>query len=105
MPVVGHLDRLDALVSELADIAADRDASARGARLLLDDETGDALVGAHGQRDQSRALTVRHPHLRAGDDELVAVANGTACDVAGVAPRVALGQRETAADLAGRESR
>ena len=77
--VVDHLDGLDALVAELADVAAHGDAAdSLGAGLLLDDEAGDALVGAGRQRDQPGALPVRDPHLRAGDHVLVAVAHGPA---------------------------
>ena len=49
------------------------------------------------------AFTVRHPRLGAVDDVLVAVALGAAGDVAGVAARVGLAQRERAAPLRGRQ--
>ena len=62
---VGHLDRLDALVAELADVAADPDALERGAGLLLDDERADALAGAGGEGHDGGALAVRDPRLRA----------------------------------------
>ena len=51
------------------------------------------------------ALAVRHPHLRAGDDVLVAVALGPAREVAGVAARVGLRERQAAAQLARRHPR
>ena len=51
------------------------------------------------------ALAVGHPHLRAGDHVLLAVAHGAARDVARVAARVGLRQRQAAAELARREAR
>ena len=54
VPVVLHLDRLDALVPELADVAAHGDAAEPRAGLLLDDEARDALVGARRERDDRR---------------------------------------------------
>src|SRR5690606_30413947 len=65
---VGHLDRLDALVAELVDLPADRDAAVGRARLLLDDEGRDALVGAGGERPQAGPTRGAPPGLRSGDD-------------------------------------
>src|SRR5262249_58858413 len=94
MVVVGHLDGLDALVAELPDVAAHRDAAeALGVGLLLDHEARDALVGAGRQRDEAGALAVRHPRLRARDAVLVAVSHGAAGDRAPVPPGVTLRQR------------
>ena len=45
---VGHLDGLDALVAELADVLADGDAFVRRPGFLLHDERADTLVGACG---------------------------------------------------------
>src|SRR5688500_17287102 len=60
MSLVGHLDGLDALVSELADVAAHRDAARlHGIRLLLVYEARDAFVGARRKLDEPRALAVR----------------------------------------------
>ena len=74
------------------------------AGLLLDDEARDALVGAGRERNDAGALAVRDPHLRAGDDVLVAVADRAAGDVAGVAAGVGLREREAPAQLARRET-
>jgi hypothetical protein len=71
---VGHLDRLDAPVAELAHVLADRDALEARPGLLLDDEGGDALLGAGGQRHDGGALAVGDPGLGAVEDVLVAVA-------------------------------
>ena len=51
------------------------------ARLLLDDEAGDALGRAGGEGDEPGALAVGDPHLGAVDDVLVAVGRrpGTRC--------------------------
>ncbi len=103
--VVDHLDGLDALVPELADVLRDRDAAERRAGLLLDDEARDALVGARRERDDPGPLAVRHPRLGAADHVLLAVALGAARDVARVAAGVGLGEREAAAQLARREPR
>ena len=86
-------------------LLADGDAPERRARLLLDDEAADALVGAGRERDERRPLAVGDPHLRAVDHVLVAVARGLARDVARVAAGVGLGQREAAAQLAGGHAR
>ena len=103
--VVHHLDGLDALVAELADVLADGDALELRSRILLDDEARDAFVGAGREGDDARALAVRHPHLRAGDHVLVAVAHRATRQVARVAPRVRFRERQTPAHLAARHAR
>jgi hypothetical protein len=59
VPVVDHLDGLDALVPELADVLRDGDAAERRAGLLLDDEARDALVGLGREGDDPGPLAVR----------------------------------------------
>src|SRR6476646_6592892 len=51
MAVVDHLDGLDALVPELADVLRHGDAAEARTGVLLDDEAGDALVGLRRERD------------------------------------------------------
>jgi hypothetical protein len=51
MAAVRHLHGLDALVAELADGLAGRDAAEAGPGILLDHEAGDALGGAGGEGD------------------------------------------------------
>src|SRR4051794_2339383 len=102
--VVGirHLDGLDALVAELADLLAHGDAPEPGARLLLDDERAHARIGLGGQYDEGGALAVGHPRLRAVDDPLIAVTRRAAGDAARVTAGVRLGEGERAALLARR---
>ena len=94
---VGHLDGLDAAVAQLADVLAHRDPLELRSRLLLDDEGGDALLGACRQGDDGGALPVGDPGLGAVDDVLVAVPPGAARDVARVAAGVGLREGEGAA--------
>ena len=98
---IGHLDGLDASVAELSHMLADGDALEAAARLLLDDEGRDALLGPGGQGDDAGALTIGDPGLRPVQDVLVAVAFGPARDVASVAAGVRLRQRQRATPLAG----
>src|SRR3546814_1733103 len=90
-----------ALVAELALVLARGDPLEDGARLLLDDERRDALLGASGEGHDRGPLAVGDPRLGAVQDVLVAVADRLAGEVLGVAPSVRLGQRQSAAPLAG----
>jgi polyisoprenoid-binding protein YceI len=65
---VDHLDGFETAVSKLLDLAATCDSLEGLARLLLDDEAGDAAVRGLGhQRHDCRAHAVCHPHLGAVD--------------------------------------
>src|SRR4029079_10207507 len=92
-------------VAELADVAAHGDATALRSGFLLDDEATDSRVGARGECDQSRAFAVRDPHLRSVDHVFVAVPRRSAREIAGIAARVGLREREAAAELTGHETR
>jgi hypothetical protein len=100
MVVVGHVDRLDPLVAELADVPAHRDALEGGPGLLLHDECGYPFDGAGGQGHERGPLTVGHPCLGTGDDVHVPVTGGATRHVAGVAAGVRLRQGEGAPPLA-----
>ncbi len=97
MPVVAHLDGLETLVAELADVAAHRDATEPVAGLLLDEEAGDALLGACRERNEPGADPVGHPRLRPGDHILIAVAFGTTAERTSVAAGVGFGERQRTA--------
>ena len=56
-------------------------------------------VGLGEEHHDPRAPAVRHPHLLAGDDVVVAVADGDRADRLHVGPRVRLGHRERRAEL------
>src|SRR3546814_11994910 len=77
-----------ALVAELALVLARGDPLEDGARLLLDDERRDALLGASGEGHDRGPLAVGYPRLCDVQDVLVAVADRLAGDVLGFAPRV-----------------
>ena len=92
---VGHLHRLDALVPQLVDLAADGEAPVGGPRGLLHDETGDSVIGGAGQQHHNRGpYPVGDPHLGAVDDPLVTVGDGPAADVLRVAAGIGFRQRE-----------
>ena len=74
-------------------------------RVLLHEEAGDAFGRLRRQRNEPGPLAVRHPHLRAVEDVLVAVGRRLAPDRLRVAARVGLGQRERGAHLASRHLR
>src|SRR5436189_247323 len=64
-----------------------------------------ASAASNAARATPTARAARHPHLRSGDHILLAVTYSATRDVARVAARVGLGERETAADLTGGEPR
>src|SRR5439155_4204251 len=99
--VVGHLDGLEAAVAELVDGATDADATRARPWRLLDHEACDALGRAGRESHEPGAFAVRHPHLGAVDDVLVAVWSRAAPQGLRVAPRVGLRERQAAAHLAG----
>ncbi len=95
--------RLDALVTQLGQVARDRQA-----RAVLDEHHRDALVarlrggiGLAQQRDQPRATRVGDPRLGTVDDQLVAVALGGRRHRLQVGAAAGLGQRHRRADLTG----
>ena len=100
--VEGELGGLDALVSELLELAADEEALGVG----LDEEGADAAMGGLGvdvglgeDEVDARALAVGDPHLLAVNDVVVAVAGGLRLDGLGVGAGVGLGDAEGGADL------
>ena len=103
-----QLGRVDALVAELLELAADREA-----RALLGDEQAHAAVarlrrrvGLHQQREALAVDAVGDPGLGAVDDVAVAVvAARDRADRLQIGAAIGLGQREAAAQLAGREAR
>jgi hypothetical protein len=100
---VGHVDRLDAPVAELADIPADRDSLVARPGFFLDDEGGDPLVRPRRQGDQPGAFSVGDPRFRAVQHIFIPVPEGPAGDVAGIAAGVGLGQRQRASPLPARQ--
>ena len=97
---VGHLDRLDAPVAELAHVPARGDAPEARPGLLLDDEGGDALLGARGQGHDGGPLAVGDPRLGPVEGRTRRRRGGRADDVAGVAAGVGLGEGQGAAACA-----
>ena len=99
---VGHLDRLDAPIAQLADVLAHRDAPGRGPGLLLHDEGGDPLFGAGGEGDDP----ARSPLVTQALVPLITYSSPSprrlAGDVAGIASGVGLRQRQRPAPVAGR---
>ena len=89
---VGHVDRLDAPVAELADIPADRDSFGLRPGFFLDDEGGDPLLRPGGQGDERERFSVGDPRFRAVQHVFVPVALRPAGDVAGIAAGVGLGE-------------
>ena len=108
-----ELDRLDAVIAELAEWRRDGQSVLLGDHcLFLDEQCRHARVaririgvGLHEQCDQGGAVTVGDPHLVAVDDELVAFASGNRANRLDVRAGIGLGHREARANLADRESR
>jgi hypothetical protein len=105
--VEDELCRVDALVAELLELLARREA-----RALLAEQHRHAAVTGLGrgirlqQDGEAMALdAVGDPGLRAVDDEMVAFTARAGADRLQVGAGVRLGQRETAAQLAGGEPR
>ena len=102
MVVVRHLDGLDALVAELADVATDADAAeALGTGLLLDHEAGDAFVGPAAAGDPARWPFVTHVFVQLMTNSPPSwspAPEHAACRCP------ASGRSERAADLSARES-
>ena len=92
--VVGHLHRLDALVPELADVAAHRDATGAAASGSFSTMKQVMPSSVRAASAMSPALAVGDPRLRPVDDVLVAVAHGLAGERARVAAGVGLGERQ-----------
>src|SRR5581483_9246980 len=108
------LGRLDALVAELREVAADRAAGDRlpGVVELLGEEERDApvrrvglRVGLDDEPEHRPGARVRRPHLAAVHDVGVAAPDGDAADALRVAAGVRLGEAERGTLLAARHRR
>ena len=102
-----QLGGVDALVAELFELAADREA-----RPLFGEEQAHAVVARLGigigldqQREALAVDAVGDPGLGAVDDVAVAASPRRRADRLQIGAAIGLGQREAAAQFAGREAR